>query len=38
MEQQVRRMLKDGRMRGMAEEFGARWLGVRISLPTMAET
>lgn len=28
MEQQVRRMLKDGRMRGMAEEFGARWLGV----------
>ena len=29
MEQQVRRMLKDGRMRGMAEEFGARWLGVR---------
>ena len=29
MDQQVRRMLKDGRMRGMAEEFGARWLGVR---------
>jgi hypothetical protein len=29
MEQQLRRMLKDGRMRGMAEEFGARWLGVR---------
>ena len=29
MEQQVRRMLKDRRMRGMAEEFGARWLGVR---------
>ena len=29
MEQQVRRMLKDGRMRGMAEEFGACWLGVR---------
>jgi hypothetical protein len=28
MDQQVRRMLKDGRMRGMAEEFGARWLGV----------
>lgn len=29
MEHQLRRMLKDGRMRGMAEEFGARWLGVR---------
>lgn len=29
MEKQLRRMLKDGRMRGMAEEFGARWLGVR---------
>jgi mono/diheme cytochrome c family protein len=29
MEQQLRRMLKDDRMRGMAEEFGARWLGVR---------
>jgi len=29
MDQQVRRMLKDRRMRGMAEEFGARWLGVR---------
>ena len=29
MEEQVRRMLKDGRTRGMAEEFGARWLGVR---------
>ena len=29
MEQQVRRMLKDDRMRGMAREFGARWLGVR---------
>ena len=29
METQLRRMLKDGRMRGMAEEFGARWLGVR---------
>ena len=28
MEEQLRRMLKDGRMRGMAEEFGARWLGV----------
>lgn len=28
MEAQVRRMLKDGRMRGMAAEFGARWLGV----------
>jgi Protein of unknown function (DUF1592)/Protein of unknown function (DUF1588)/Protein of unknown function (DUF1587)/Protein of unknown function (DUF1595)/Protein of unknown function (DUF1585) len=29
MEEQLRRMLKDTRMRGMAEEFGARWLGVR---------
>jgi hypothetical protein len=29
MESQLRRMLKDGRMRGMAAEFGARWLGVR---------
>ena len=29
MEEQLRRMLMDGRMRGMAEEFGARWLGVR---------
>ena len=29
MEAQLRRMLKDGRTRGMAEEFGARWLGVR---------
>ncbi|HAY82719.1 MAG TPA: hypothetical protein DCY79_23160 [Planctomycetaceae bacterium] len=29
MEKQLRRMLKDGRVRGMAEEFGARWLGVR---------
>jgi hypothetical protein len=29
MEELLRRMLKDGRMRGMAEEFGARWLGVR---------
>jgi hypothetical protein len=29
MEAQVRRMIKDGRTRGMAEEFGARWLGVR---------
>ena len=28
MEEQLRRMLKDGRMRGMAEEFGARWLGM----------
>lgn len=28
MEQQLRRMLRDGRVRGMAEEFGARWLGV----------
>jgi hypothetical protein len=29
MEEQLRHMLKDARMRGMAEEFGARWLGVR---------
>ena len=29
MEEQLRRMLKDGRSRGMAQEFGARWLGVR---------
>ena len=29
MKEQLRRMLKDGRMRGMAREFGARWLGVR---------
>ena len=29
MEAQLRRMLKDGRALGMAEEFGARWLGVR---------
>lgn len=29
MEEQLGRMLKDGRVRGMAEEFGARWLGVR---------
>lgn len=29
MEEQLRRMLSDARMRGMAEEFGARWLGVR---------
>ena len=29
MEAQVRRMLKDDRVRGMALEFGARWLGVR---------
>jgi len=29
MEQQLRRMLRDARVRGMAEEFGARWLGVR---------
>jgi hypothetical protein len=29
MEEQLRRMLRDRRMRGMAEEFGARWLGVR---------
>ncbi|QDU24986.1 hypothetical protein ETAA8_00470 [Anatilimnocola aggregata] len=29
MEEQLRRMLKNVRVRGMAEEFGARWLGVR---------
>ena len=29
MEEQLRRMLKDGRVRGLAAEFGARWLGVR---------
>ncbi len=29
LERQVHRMLKDGRIRGMAREFGARWLGVR---------
>ena len=29
IEEQLRRMLKDARMRGMGEEFGARWLGVR---------
>ncbi|MFM7110080.1 MAG: DUF1592 domain-containing protein, partial [Planctomycetota bacterium] len=29
LEEQLRRMLKDSRVRGMAEEFGARWLGVR---------
>ncbi|MBU6238841.1 MAG: DUF1592 domain-containing protein [Planctomycetes bacterium] len=29
LEEQLRRMLKDKRARGMAEEFGARWLGVR---------
>jgi mono/diheme cytochrome c family protein len=29
MEAQLRRLLKDARARGMAEEFGARWLGVR---------
>jgi hypothetical protein len=29
MEEQLRRMLKDDRTRGMAAEFGARWLGVR---------
>jgi len=29
MEAQLRRMLKDDRMRGMAREFGTRWLGVR---------
>ncbi len=28
MEAQVRRMLADGRIHGMAAEFGARWLGV----------
>jgi len=29
LEKQLRRMLQDHRVRGMAEEFGARWLGVR---------
>ncbi|MFO0816942.1 MAG: DUF1592 domain-containing protein [Pirellulales bacterium] len=29
MEEQLRRMLKDSRTKGMAEEFGARWLSVR---------
>lgn len=29
MEAELRRMLADERTRGMAEEFGARWLGVR---------
>ena len=29
LKEQMHRMLRDGRMRGMAEEFGARWLGVR---------
>ena len=29
MEAQLCRMLKDDRVRGMAREFGARWLGVR---------
>jgi hypothetical protein len=29
MKAQVRRMMSDRRIRGMAEEFGARWLGVR---------
>ena len=29
MERQVRRMMMDDRVRGMAQEFGARWLGVR---------
>jgi hypothetical protein len=29
LEEQLRRMLKDKRVRGMAQEFGARWLGVR---------
>ena len=28
MEGQLRRMLKDSRIRGMAREFGTRWLGV----------
>lgn len=28
MEQQLRRMLQDVRIQGMAREFGARWLGV----------
>ena len=29
LETQVRRMIQNSRTRGMAEEFGARWLGVR---------
>jgi hypothetical protein len=29
MEAQLHRMVKDTRIRGMAREFGARWLGVR---------
>lgn len=29
LEAQLRRMLRDPRVRGVAEEFGARWLGVR---------
>ncbi|MFM8891502.1 MAG: DUF1592 domain-containing protein [Planctomycetia bacterium] len=29
MESELRRMLADRKTRGMAEEFGARWLGVR---------
>ena len=29
MEEQLHRLMKDARVRGMAEEFGARWLGVR---------
>ena len=29
IEEQLRRMQTDARMRGMGEEFGARWLGVR---------
>ncbi|MBX3421448.1 MAG: DUF1592 domain-containing protein [Pirellulaceae bacterium] len=29
IEEQLRRMLKDSRVSGMAAEFGARWLGVR---------
>ncbi len=29
LEAQLRRMLKDTRTRGLAEEFGARWLGIR---------
>ena len=29
LEAQTRRMVKDLRVRGMAEEFGARWLGIR---------
>ena len=36
MEEQLRRMLKDGRMRGMAEEFGAAGLGCGTSSPTTA--